>query len=136
MKIVTNILAGLLGLAFVAAGAMVLFNLAPAPPPFPEGSPAAHFMTAFATTGYLKFVKFFEMLGGLLVALPPTRRAGLLILGPIEINIIAFHAFITGGNGLISAPLLIIVGVTLFLAWTERAAFLAFLRGRPASPSA
>ena len=127
MKIASTIAGALLGLVFVAFGSMVLFNLAPPPPPFPEGSPGAHFMAAFAMTGYLKFVKLFEVIGGLLVAIPKTRRAGLLVLGPILVNILAFHLFITAGNGLFSPILVAIVVLTLFLVWVERAAFAAFL---------
>ncbi len=129
MRLAAIIAGGLLGIAFVASGAMVLFNLAPPPPPFPEGSAPAHFMAAFARTGYLKFVKLFEIIGGILVAVPRTRRAGLLVLGPILINIIAFHAFITAGQGLLSVPLLVLVALTLFLVWMERAAFGNFIFG-------
>jgi len=129
MKIAANIAGALLGLLFVVFGAIVLLNLAPPPPPFPEGSPAAHFMTAFAGTGYLKFVKVFEVLGGLLIAFPKTRRAGLLVLGPIIINILAFSAFITAGNGLFNPIVIAIVLLTLFLVWAERVAFQKFLCG-------
>ena len=127
MKITSIIVGALLGLVFIAGGLTVLLNLAPAPPPFPEGSAAAHFMTAFATTGYLKFVKCFEVIGGCLVAIPKTRRAGLLVLGPIIINILAFHGFITQGEGLLSPVLLILIALTLFLVWVERVEFCAFL---------
>src|SRR6187401_3640770 len=94
MKIVSHIAAALLGLMFLMASVMVLFKLGPTPPGPPEGSPAAHFMTAFAPTGYLHFVKVFELLGGLLVIIPRTRNLGLLILGPIILNILAFHMFV------------------------------------------
>ncbi len=112
---------------FLAGGLMVLLHLAPPPPPFPEGSAPAHFMAAFATTGYLKFVKCFEVIGGLLIAFPKTRRAGLLVLGPIIINILAFHGFLMHGEGLFSPMLLVIVALTPFLVWLERAAFCAFV---------
>ncbi len=127
MKIASIITGVLLGVVFIAGGLMVLLNLAPAPPPFPEGSAAAHFMTAFATTGYLKFVKCFEVIGGLLVAIPKTRRAGLLVLGPIIINILAFHGFVMHGEELFSPVLLVVVALTLFIVWVERAAFKVFL---------
>lgn len=129
MKIAANIVGALLGLAFVAFGAMVLLNLTPPPPPFPEGSPAAHFMAAFAATGYMKFVKLFEVIGGVLVAIPKFRRAGLLVLGPIFVNIIAFHGFILGGAGLGSPMLVVLIVMTLFLVWVERAAFGKFIFG-------
>ena len=131
MKTAAAIAGALLGLLFIMAGVVVLFNLAPTPPPPPEGSPMAGFFLAFGTTGYLTFVKVLEVLGGILVAIPKTRRAGLLVLGPIIINILAFHAFVTRGEGLFSPMLLVIVAITLFLVWVERAAFAAFIIRRP-----
>ncbi len=130
MKRIAALVAGfLLGLPFFAGGVMILFNLGPTPPAPPEGSAQAHFMAAFATTGYLKFVKGFEVIGGLLVAIPRTRRAGLLVLGPILINIIAYHLFVMGGEGLFSPVILVLVALTLFLTWVERRAFAQFLSG-------
>jgi putative oxidoreductase len=121
MKIASNIAGGLLGFLFIAFSLMVLLNLVHAPPP-PEGSAAAMFMGAFVPTGYLTFVKIFELTGGCLVAIPRTRNFGLLILGPIIVNILAFHIFIMKGMGLIGPPLLVAV-LGLFLLWSERKAF-------------
>ena len=133
MRIASIIAGVLLGLLFVMSGLVVLLNMAPTPPPPPEGSPAAGFFAAFGPTGYLTFVKVLEVLGGVLVAVPRTRRAGLLVLGPIIINILAFHIFVTRGEGLFNPIIIGIVVVTLFLVWVERAAFAAFLSGRNAS---
>ena len=130
MKIATHIAAALLGLMFIAASVMVLFKLGPTPPAPPEGSLPAHFMAAFAPTGYLTFVKVFELIGGLLVIIPRTRNLGLLILGPIIINILAFHTFVAGGAGLADPMLLGICALALFLLWSERKAF-ACLVTRP-----
>jgi uncharacterized membrane protein YphA (DoxX/SURF4 family) len=126
MKIAAAIAGALVGLMFIAAGVMVLFKLV-TPPPLPEGTPAAYFMAALGPTGYLTFVKVFELLGGVLISIPRTRRAGLLVLGPIIINIIAFHAFVTAGQGLLNPQLLFIIVATLFLVWVERQAFARFL---------
>jgi uncharacterized membrane protein YphA (DoxX/SURF4 family) len=130
MKIVAHVAATLLGLMFVSASVMVLFKLGPTPPPPPEGTPAALFFGAFAPTGYLTFVKVFELLGGVLVMIPRTRNLGLLVLGPIIINILAFHIFVTAGQGVFSPMLMGICALALFLLWYERKAF-ACLVTRP-----
>jgi len=122
MKYLPTIAGALLGLLFAASGAVVLLKLAPMPP-LPEGSPAAHFMAAFVPTGYLTFVKVLEILGGILVAVPKTRSLGLLVLGPIVLNILAYHAFVMKGEGLLSPPLLLIAALPLYLLWVERKRF-------------
>ena len=94
MKHLPNIAGGLLGLAFIAFPVIYFFELVKMPPP-PEGSHAAHFFGAFGPTGYMNFVKACELVGGILVAIPLTRNFGLLLLGPIIVNILAFHVFIT-----------------------------------------
>ena len=127
MKKYPPIVAGIvLGLLFVMSGVVVLFNLVKMPPP-PEGSPAALFFGAFGPTGYLTFVKIFELLGGILVAIPRTRNLGLLVLGAIIVNILAFHIFITKGAGLFEPMLLVIVALALYLLWAGRKNFAGLL---------
>lgn len=113
----------LLGLGFVAFGLMFLLNLMPPQPTPPEGSLMALFFGAFAPSGYLHFVKVCEVLGGVLVAIPRTRNLGLLVLGPILLNIIAFHLFITKAENLANPVLILLVALALFLLWVERKAF-------------
>lgn len=127
MKIAAAIAGALLGLLFIFSSVVVLFGLADVPPP-PEGTPAAHFMAAFAPTGYMTFVKVLELVGGILVAIPVTRNLGLLVLGPIIVNILAFHAFIMAGEGLFNPMIVFIVLASLFLLWVERKAFLGLVR--------
>lgn len=127
MKKYLPVVAGiLLGVLFVMSAVVVLFNLVKMPPP-PEGSPAALFFGAFGPTGYMTFVKIFELLGGILVAIPRTRNLGLLVLGPIIVNILAFHIFITGGAGLLDPMLLLIVALALYLLWVGRKNFAGLL---------
>jgi len=125
MKIAAHIAASLLGLIFIAFSIMVLFHLVSPPPP-PEGSPVASFMAAFVPTGYLTMVKIFELTGGILVVIPKVRNLGLLVLGPIILNILAFHTFVAKGYGLVGIPLLI-AALGLFLLWSERKAFAALV---------
>lgn len=112
---------GLLGLVFVVFGLNFFLHFIPIPP-LPEGSHAAAFMGAAYMTGFLTFVKVLEILGGVLVAVPKTRGLGLLILGPIIVNILAFHVFIVGG-GLFDPPVVLITVLAVFLLWSERNAF-------------
>jgi uncharacterized membrane protein YphA (DoxX/SURF4 family) len=131
-KHLPTIAGALLGLVFIAVGLMVLLDLAPEQPAPPEGSPAALFMGAFVPTGYLTFVKVLEVLGGVLVAVPRTRNLGLLVLGPILVNILAFHVFVTQGEGLLDPMLLTICALAGYLLWCERRAFAALVRERAA----
>lgn len=128
MKKWLPIVAGIvLGLLFVMAAVMVLFNLVKAPPP-PEGSPMAMFFGAFAPTGYLTFVKMFELVGGLVVMIPRLRNFGLLLLGPVIVNIIAFHICIGGGfKDLLNPMLLVIIALSLYLLWDARKKFAGLL---------
>lgn len=127
MTYLPHIAGALLGAIFLFASAAYFFNLVDAPPP-PPGSAMAFFFAATAPTGFLAFVKAFELIGGVLVAIPATRRAGLLILGPIVINIIAFHVFIAR-DGMANPMFLLVVALPLYLAWVDRRAFQGFLRG-------
>lgn len=122
-KYLPAVAGALLGLLFIMAGLVVLLDLAPEAPPPPEGSPMALFMGAFAPTGYLTFVKVLEVLGGALVAIPKTRNLGLLVLGPILVNILAFHGFVMAGEGLLEVPILLICALVCYLLWVERCAF-------------
>ncbi len=122
MKYLTNIAGGLLGLLFIASGVVVLFELVEMPPP-PEGTPAAHFIAAFGPTGYFTFIKILEVTGGILVAIPRTRNFGLLVLGPIIVNILAFHAFITGPATLRDPSLIVICLLGAYLLWAGRKEF-------------
>lgn len=123
MKYTSAIAGILLGLPFVVFGLLFLLNLLPAPPAPPEGSPQALFMGALFPTGYLTFVKTLEVLGGILVAIPITRNFGLLVLGPIIVNILAFHVFILKGEGLVNPILILICVLAAFLLWSGRRAF-------------
>jgi hypothetical protein len=128
MKHAPTIAGGLLGLLFVVFGLNFFLKFIPMPPGPPEGSPPALFMAALFPTGYLAFVKVLEILGGVLVAIPKTRNLGLLVLGPIIVNIIAFHVFLTGGAGLADPVVILITALPLFLLWTARKSFATLLR--------
>jgi hypothetical protein len=88
---------------------------------------AAHFMAAFVPTGYVKFVKLFEFTGGILVMIPRLRNIGLLLLGPVIVNIIAFHVLIDDPKHLLNPMLDIIIVCALYLLWDARKKFSGLL---------
>ena len=122
MKHAPTIAGIVLGLLFLMSSVVVLFQLVQMPPP-PEGTPAAMFFGALVPTGYMTFVKVLELVGGILVAIPRTRNYGLLVLGPIIVNILAFHLFITKGSGPADPMIIVIVLLATYLLWVGRKAF-------------
>ncbi len=128
MKKYPPIIAGVvLGLLFIMSAVTVLFKLVKMPPP-PEGTPMAMFFGAFGPTGYLTFVKIMELVGGIFVMIPRLRNLGLLVLGPIIVNILAFHIFVGGGfKDLLNPMLLFILALALYLLWVGRKNFSGLL---------
>ena len=111
----------LLGLIFVIFGLNFFFHFLPVPSP-EEGSAAAAFMGAAYSSGLLTAVKILEIIGGICVALPLTRNLGLLLLGPIVVNILLYQILLVGGSPL-APPVLLVILLSAYLLWVERAAF-------------
>jgi putative oxidoreductase len=119
MKYATIAARALLALIFVVFSLNFWLNFIKLPPP-PEGSSAATFIGVLYMTGYLAAVKVLELLGGLLVATGRFTPIGLLILGPIILNILFVDLFLTKAFNPLSAMAALLA---LFLLWTERARF-------------
>ena len=122
MKIIVIIARTLLGLIFVVFGLNAFFNFIPMPPP--QGQAGA-FMGALFTSHYLYAIKVFEISGGLLLLLGRYVPLGLLLLGPVIVNILFYDIFLDR-SGL---PLGIVIGVlALFLLWWHRKAFAGLVK--------
>ena len=127
-KLLPTAVGALLGLMFIVFGANHFFKFIPMGDGPPQGSPPALFFGAIGPTGYLTFVKIFEIIGGVLVAIPKTRNFGLLVLGPIVINILAFNLFLVPGvSGLLQPPVIAISVLSAFLLYLERKKFAGLL---------
>ena len=122
-KIITLIASILLGGAFIVFGLNFFLQFMSIDGPA-EGSNAATFIGVLYTTGYLGFVKILEVIGGVLVIIPKTRNLGLLILGPIIINIIAYYYFIKNS---FDWDIAILAALTLLLLIKQGKSFKQFL---------
>lgn len=91
MKHATLVARILLGLVFLVFGLNFFLKFLPIPPA--EGRAAA-FMGALFTSGYLAVVKVLEILGGALTISGRFTPLGLLILGPIVVNIALYDLYL------------------------------------------
>jgi putative oxidoreductase len=99
----------LLGLAFCVFGANILHPFLPMPPMPPDSLPAKY-MVVMGPTHYMAMVGAFQLLGGLCVLTGGLAPIGLVLLGPVLVNILAFHFFLEGGTG---------IGIGLFFTALE-----------------
>lgn len=132
MKHLPTVVGLLLGLGFVFFGAAFFFMPGDGKTVQAAANDAEALGTAMWTTGYLAFVKVFEIIGGLLTAIPKTRNFGLLILGPILVNILAFTAVTGGFAALFSTGNLLtwfLCLLAVYLLWTDRQRWLGLWRG-------
>ena len=124
MKIAILISRFLLGMGFIIFGLNILHPFLTSPPP-PEGSLAAQFVAVMVPSHWITFVGVLQLLGGLLLVIGRTAPLGRVVLGPILVNILAFHIFLQGGQGI--APGLVFSVLEIFLIYAYRSQFRAIV---------
>jgi len=130
MKIAIIMSRVLLGLGFIISGLNILYPFLPMPPP-PEGL-VAQFMGVMFPTHWMALVGLVQLVGGILVILGRTAPLGLVLLGPVLVNILSFHIFLQGGQGI--APGLVFSVLEIFLIYAYRRYFRAIFTAS-ASPA-
>jgi putative oxidoreductase len=123
MKYAVMICRFLLGLGFVVFGLNILHPFLPQPP-MPDGL-ASQFVAVMVPSRWMALVGLVQLLGGALVLAGRTAPLGLTLLGPVLVNIIAFHVCLMGGAGL--APGLVFTALELFLLYAYRGYFAPLL---------
>ena len=110
----------LLGLIFVVFGANFFLHFIHNPPPDPT-SRAGQFLGGLFASGYFfQVLKVLEILIGLLLLSGFYTPLALILIFPISLNILLFHA-ILAPHGVI-LPLIIFI-LNIYLAWVYRAAY-------------
>jgi putative oxidoreductase len=121
MKITVIISRVLLGVGFTIFGLNIVHPFLPMPPP--PGGLVTQFMGVMIPTHWMTFVGLVQLLGGILVLIGGTAPLGLVLLGPVLVNILSFHTFIQGGQGI--APGLVFSVLEIFLLYAYRSYFRA-----------
>jgi putative oxidoreductase len=117
MKIAAIIIRTLVGLAFVFFGFNMIHPLSQMTPP--PGDAGTYFGLLYAH-GFLFYIGAFQLLGGLLTLSGRFTPLGLVILAPILVNILLFHALF-GVPGIINGAALSVL--VIFLIWVYRPNF-------------
>lgn len=105
----------LLGLIYFVFGLNFFLHFLPTPPQ--TGGPAESFTTGLFQSGYFfPFLKTLEIVLGALLLVRAFVPLVLVMLMPITLNILLFHAFLTD-NAIMS---IVMVVLHVYLAWAYR----------------
>jgi putative oxidoreductase len=107
----------LMGLIFVVFGANGFLHFIPMPPP---PGVAGQFMGALFVSHVLVVVFLLQLVGGILLLVGRYVPLALVLLGPVIVNIVLFHAFMAPSGLPLAAVVVILWGLT---AWSVRSAF-------------
>lgn len=123
MKYAIIIARVLLGLVFAVFGSNAFLHFIPMPPM--QGQAGA-FIGALASSGYIYVIALLQVVGGLCLLVGSRLAApGLILLGPVIVNIMLYHIFLDP-SGL---PLAIVISIlALFLLWVYRYKFPAIFQ--------
>ena len=113
-----------LGLVFLIFGLNGFLQFLPMPP-MPEAVGA--YFGALASAQVLPLVKAIEVVAGLLLLTGLFVPLALLLLAPIVVDIVLFHAVATGEG--LPMPL-VLVALGIYLAWAYRDSFRGVLQAR------
>jgi uncharacterized membrane protein YphA (DoxX/SURF4 family) len=113
MKIVVLIARLLLGLVFVVFGLNGFLNFLNMGP-MPTGL-AGQFIAALALSHYFWVVAALQVIGGALLLVNRFVPLGLVLLGPVIVNIILYHVFLNP-SGMLMALVVTILWLIVFYA--------------------
>lgn len=127
MKIAAIIARLLLGLAFLLAGTMAFlmaFHVLPSPE-LPKGA-AGEFVGALNASHYGLGIAVFELAGGVLLLIGGRfAPLGLVMVGPVVVNIVFYHLFLHPQE---SVGAVVVSVLSLFLLYYYRSAFAGLVR--------
>ncbi|MEP6698340.1 MAG: hypothetical protein ABJB09_01285 [Verrucomicrobiota bacterium] len=123
MKYAIIIARVLLGLVFAVFGSNAFFHFIPMPPM--QGQAGA-FIGALVSSGYIYVIALLQVVGGLCLLVGSRFTApGLMLLGPVIVNIVLYHIFLDQTANPVA---IVVVILSLFLLWVYRHKFPAIFQ--------
>jgi putative oxidoreductase len=112
MKIVTTIARLLLGLIFVVFGLNGFLNFI-SMGPMPSGL-AGQFIFALVLSHYFWVVAALQIAGGALLLVNRFVPLGLVLLGPVIVNIVLYHVFLNPSGAVLAIVVAILWGIVFY----------------------
>ena len=129
MKIVTLIARFLLGFMFVVFGLNGFLHFIPQPPP-PAGL-ATQYLTVLSMSHYMVPVFALQLVGGVLLLANRFVPLALVLLGPVIVNILLYHALMAPAAAPPAVIALVLWGVVF---WSVRSAFAGIFAAKVGAP--
>ena len=127
MKIAMIIVRTLMGLLFIFASVVVLFNLMGPPPEFPNEIARKFNEGMFAPPYFVKVLKITELLCGIAFVMGRYVPLATVVIAPVIINIFLYHAFVDT-SGLPVA--IFLVAANIFVAYYYRKSYAGLLAAK------
>ena len=112
MKWILRIARFLLGLIFIIFGLNGLFTFIPVPEFHP-------FMQQLVDSNLIVVVKILEIIGGLLLLSGRYTLVGIIVLGPIVVNIVLYHLLLDPRNMAAGFVNLVLYGIIVVGYWNH-----------------
>jgi hypothetical protein len=120
MKILALFAQLTLGLMFLVFGLNhFLHFLPPDLVPVPKAAEAQQFLKLLSESGYMNVVMALEIAGGIALLTLRWTNLGVLITGPILVNICLYHGFLAKGNYEIPGLTVVLFFIVLARHWKE-----------------
>jgi putative oxidoreductase len=120
MKVLALVSQLLLGLLFLTFGLNHFMHfLPPDLTPAPATEEAGQFIKLLADSGYMNVVMGLEIAGGLALLTLRWTNLGILIVGPILVNIWLYHALLVKGSYEIPGLTTVLMVIVLVKHWKE-----------------
>lgn len=125
--LIARLLLGLSVFGFGLNNVLHFLKMSPMPP-----SDATTFNTILVGHGYMSFVGILMVVGGLLLLVGRFVPLGLVLLGPVLVNILLYHALIAPEDGIGAAiPGLGLTLLEIFVIWGYRRNFSGLFAAAP-----